>query len=766
MLDPRIVARLRQRRDELDADGKLLTRSQLAVYYGSFRSRFGPEQLRALDGEALLETMHGTGSKDSMVYWLEFKNDEEFPARFGSIAGGSALKFGVFRRAETGEWTTADKGNFPVAIGVDDAVGIARRHRDQLLAAAEAVQRMPANGTDADYRVLQAELDAVAPGVSDLGWGHKYLSLLFPDKLDDYHNSAWQRFHLLKLLQLPPEGKGRYICAGRFVSAATEMELPMATLTALLNSVHGPKHDYWRVGTGSDGGGSQWGLMRDGGFISIGWADLGDLSWYGGDKGSQDRLNTLVGAAYPGNPQTVGRTRSQIGAFITGIGEGDLVLASQGAQVVGIGRVTEGYTYEPSQEFAHRRGVEWLSLDGWTMPEPEGLRTAIHRMAKHDSNILEAERRLQGGQRSVSAAADQPTRQRVPRLEGVGGRIQSVLQRKRQVILYGPPGTGKTYWAERTARELAAHGLYGRPFGELHADEAALIAGSSEQPGLVRMCCFHPAYGYEDFIEGFRPEAAGGQLTFRLTDGLFKRLCREAAERPEVGHYLIIDEINRGDIPRIFGELLTVLEVDRRGTPITLPLSREAFIVPANLYLIGTMNTADRSISLLDTALRRRFGFVEVMPDAETLAGHIIAGIPIGPWLSALNRRICQSVGRDARNLQVGHSYLLRGGRPLPDLASLRRVIRDDIIPLIEEYCYDDFEALRSIVGGALVDVAGQRIRQELLDGSRDSDLIQGLLEPCPEILASAQMLFAADGGDDALSGDQEEGEGEDGEQQ
>ena len=223
--------------------------------------------------------------------------------------------------------------------------------------------------------------------------------------------------------------------------------------------------------------------------------------------------------------------------------------------------------------------------------------------------------------------------------------------------------------------------------------------GGAESLGLVRMCCFHPAYGYEDFIEGYRPELHEGRMSFTLRDGIFKEVCRDAEAQPERQFYLIIDEINRGDIPRIFGELLTIIEKDKRGKTVVLPLSRSAFRVPPNVFLIGTMNTADRSIALLDTALRRRFGFIELMPDVSLLDQASVAEIPLGPWLEALNRRICEHVGRDARNLQIGHSFLLEGGKPVKDAARFFQVVRDEIIPLLEEYCYEDYDALHAILG-------------------------------------------------------------------
>ena len=153
-----------------------------------------------------------------------------------------------------------------------------------------------------------------------------------------------------------------------------------------------------------------------------------------------------------------------------------------------------------------------------------------------------------------------------------------------------------------------------------------------------------------------------------------------------------------GDIPRIFGELLTLLEKDKRGLEIILPLSGDNFAVPANVYLIGTMNTADRSIALLDTALRRRFGFVELMPDVSVLGTTSVGGnIPLGPWLAALNDRLREHLGRDARNLQIGHAYLLEGGRPVTDFNHFVRLLAEDVVPLLEEYCYEDYVALARI---------------------------------------------------------------------
>ncbi|WP_164103721.1 DUF4357 domain-containing protein [Candidatus Laterigemmans baculatus] len=743
---------------ELISKGQLYSDAQLRKYYDRFRERFGPDALQALDGESLLTLMHDHSNRDSLVYWLEYKNDEEFDTRsFGGIAGGSALNFGVFRRAETGTWAAPGKGHRPKDISVEEAVELARAHRDQLLKGIQILESLPDDASDEDYAQLQDQMDELAPDVSKRAWGHKYFSLLYPGKLDDFHNPGLQRFHIMKLLQIPPSGDGRYICTARFTAAAKEVGLPMSQLTGVLNAVHGKWHRYWRIGTRSaTSGTSYWPMMRDHGCVAAGWADLGDLSWVQANKASREKLKKLFHEKHPSSASAEGRAAREYLNFAATISEGDIVWAADGARVLGIGRITGEYHFDPAVDFAHRRPVEWLSLDECKMPVTEGLQSTVRELGKHNENIVETERRIQEGA-GLETAGRVSTLKKPVRLDGIPGRIQAVLDRKSQVILYGPPGTGKTFWAERAANDLAAIAAFGRQFEELDDAAKRTVTGDGTTSGLVRLCCFHPAYGYEDFIEGYRPAAVDGQLTFELRPGLFKKLCRDAEAAPDRKFYLVVDEINRGDIPRIFGELLTTLEKDKRGKRIILPVSQEAFTIPRNVLVIGTMNTADRSISLLDAALRRRFGFIEMMPNGSVLRDSQVNGIPLRAWLDALNQRIREHVGRDARNLQIGHSYLMQGGSPIKEIAVLKRAIRDDIIPLLEEYCYEDYGTLTRILGEGLVDPEAQLVRHDLFDEGQEQELVDVLLSPFSDITQSNEALSAEESaiGDE---GDEDDG--------
>lgn len=251
-------------------------------------------------------------------------------------------------------------------------------------------------------------------------------------------------------------------------------------------------------------------------------------------------------------------------------------------------------------------------------------------------------------------------------------RLRSLLLRKKNVILAGPPGVGKTYAAKRLAYSI---------MGE-------------KDPSRIQMVQFHQSYSYEDFFMGYRPTAEGG---FSLVDGPFYRFCQTARnDEEDRPYFFIIDEINRGNISKIFGELLLLIEADKRGQPITPLYKDEPFSVPANVHIIGMMNTADRSLAVLDYALRRRFGFFEMKPafdspqfqkyleEEESEALHRLVDT-----VKALNAEIEQDLGL-GRGFAIGHSYLTLGSPRDADDVWLLSVVEDELVPLLEEYWFDD----------------------------------------------------------------------------
>lgn len=407
MLPEKLAAALKIKQAELLAAGELYPPEELETYYRRFRERFGPERLMQLEGEELLVYMHSFGERrDSLVYWLEFKNDAEFPAIFGSIAGGSALKYGVYRSKDTDTWMSRNESNYPVAITTEQAVDIAYRHREQLLRGANLLDQFPINVDDANYLALQQQMMEQAPDISNLAWGHKYFSLLYPDKLDDFHSTYYQRFHLVKLLQpnIADERDGRYLMGGRFVALARELEMPMNHLTTVLKALHGRPHRYFSILADDTQGEANltWDMQREGGYAAILWSDLGDLSDLKHDSPSKQLLRKRVKELYP---HTAASMQQGIFKFVTDIAVGDIVVAfdKKRQQVVGVGRVTREYYYEPASFAPHRLKVDWQPTQPWQFPTQEAFEKVGKEIFLY-ANQVEIERRLLDSPNLISQA--------------------------------------------------------------------------------------------------------------------------------------------------------------------------------------------------------------------------------------------------------------------------------------------------------------------------------------------------------------------------
>ena len=344
------------------------------------------------------------------------------------------------------------------------------------------------------------------------------------------------------------------------------------------------------------------------------------------------------------------------------------------------------------------------------------------------------------------AAAYQPTFTLIDKRDGNGLiKPRPPSTQPLNQILYGPPGTGKTWHTVTRAVSI----VDGRKVGEVAQEERTIVKRQFDEhreAGRIEMVTFTQNTTYEDFVEGIRPVLAGGAIPgaakpaergdvggdvrYELSLGAFRHIVERAAQDPDERYVLVIDEINRGNIARIFGELITLIEDSKRiggddETRVTLPGSKTEFGVPANLYVVGTMNTADRSIALLDTALRRRFVFEEMMPDDSHPGVSADAdGVDCRELLAAMNRRIAVLLDREH---QIGHTYFLGVDR-LPALAS---TFRTRIMPLLQEYFYDDWEKIRAVLndnGFVQTSVPPEElVRSNLVDADR---AVYNLLPP------------------------------------
>lgn len=329
----------------------------------------------------------------------------------------------------------------------------------------------------------------------------------------------------------------------------------------------------------------------------------------------------------------------------------------------------------------------------------------------------------------VRAALAMPVEKESPSEEPVGlengGSLYDELSRRSghrgqreqgslNTILYGPPGTGKTYQTVTYAVRLCDPEFFAEhedDYGELFQRYEELV-----YEGRVVFCTFHQSYCYEEFIEGIKPVVDdSASVRYEIHSGIFKTLCDKALADEESNYLLIADEINRGNISRVFGELITLLEPSKRlgaqeERTTVLPYSGEPFGVPDNLYVLGTMNTADRSLTQIDTALRRRFEFVEVSPDPSLIEPAILetdeGAIELRLILEAMNARIGALYDRDHA---IGHSYLMGVG----SFAELKNRFELKIIPLLQEYFYDDYSKIRLVLNDNS-DTDGFVVREDL----------------------------------------------------
>jgi MoxR-like ATPase len=443
---------------------------------------------------------------------------------------------------------------------------------------------------------------------------------------------------------------------------------------------HSPR--VWLVAAGE--GARLWDRFRNDGEVAIGMSPLGDLR----DYPTRDAAAEALRGAREDDVEPVNDALACF-EFVHVMRPDDIVYAKRGLdQVLGVGIVASDYIYDPNRpEYKNIRKVRWTSVGEWQLPHDVRLPVkTLTEITRYETLRRTLEDLTSSHQDEAASDAPAPSEEPpftiddglidtfIAREEWV--RILRAWSRKKNLILQGSPGVGKTFLARRLA-----YSLLGR-----------------KSPKRVRILQFHQSYSYEEFVEGFRPASGGG---LKLTDGFFKQFCAVARKEHDNSYVLIIDEINRGNVSRIFGELLSLVEADKRGPEHGVQLAYSGptsppFHVPQNVYILGLMNTADRSLAFVDYALRRRFAFRTVSPafGRAQFSDYLQAqGAPSDTVAKIVDRltKLNALIASDERNLgpgyQIGHSYFCvqRTEEALGE-SWYRDVIENEVIPLIEEY--------------------------------------------------------------------------------
>ena len=653
----------------------------------NFINHFGIEHLKSLSGKELLTSLfyNDKGNKLNLCYVLEM--DKDMREIFGSIAGGAAYKFGLFFHKKTQSWTCGSPAK-PVKLTENEAIQKAEEIRNDLVAGAEIISSFGPLNSTADYEQLYKQLEHIS-GINTV-WRMKYYQMLFPILFAPFYGQDIQLDVLHFLNQTPSEIP--FIRMGQIALFSKKCNIPGIVFGHIwgrstnhnnksndseTNTLSDKKHKlhYWMYTVFDD---TSWMECQQKEIMVLGMDDIGDYSQYD----SKESLRQELISTYD---NSTSRKNQALMAwnFANKLAINDVIFAKRSNTLVGKGIVTGDYIFDDSrQEYKNIRTVKWLQIGEWEHPGKSVAKrlTDITPYTDYIEKLITIFTPDELDDVDTQPEVDYPEYSSADFLSDVYMSEQdyetlvNVLKMKKNIILQGAPGVGKTFTAKRLAYSIIG----------------------AKNPDRVQMIQFHQSYSYEYFIEGYRPTENG----FTIKKGSFYKFCKLAEDDDENDYFFIIDEINRGNLSKIFGELFMLIEKDKRGIELQLLYSDENFSVPPNVYIIGMMNTADRSLAMLDYALRRRFSFFTMKPGFNTIGFQTYqdslksdAFKKLISCIKQLNSKIAADISL-GEGFCIGHSYFCGLTAKTATVRTLTSIIEYELIPLLKEYWFDEPEKI------------------------------------------------------------------------
>lgn len=582
------------------------SRSNIETAIREFQERFSPEKLAAIEDENLLTSLFYTvgDNTEALCCWLEHNADcREY---FGSIAGGSAYKFGLFQKKDTGEWMTGSPQK-PEVLSEEQALEIGKTIRDALVKGVDIINNAILDNLP-DFEKLDEDLkQGVGEQYYNLAWFHKYFSLICPEKLSGFHSNDWQT-HVLRCLRINPSEK-YYARSAQLAKIENYAGMYYREFFAVVFEEFGGIKHFVRIGTKDDEKNyvAEW---QQKSVVGIGWRAIGSLQDYvAGDGIDKDAITEKMMEEYfHDDKKTASRKAGELARFYKTNAD-TVFVAMNGEKLIAFVDEIGEYFYDASTAMAHMKAGKWHNkfADGDTLPDKsEGKLTSCYQLTNNE-NLMFLYEKYYYGEEAESEELDNSEAEETYMPLVFNTEIETKYERNR--IVFGAPGTGKSY--------------------ELKEDCEDLLKDTN---GSYERVTFHPDYSYSQFVGTYKPVMGADEIIrYDFVPGPFMRVYVEAlksgrTENPQP-HLLLIEEINRAKVAAVFGDVFQLLDRDDDGVSEYeiqasedirkylakqlggTPDNYQKIRIPNNMFIWSTMNSADQGVFPMDTAFKRRWNF-------------------------------------------------------------------------------------------------------------------------------------------------------------